>query len=124
MLCKIVKIWSRKKFFIHELKLIGTNQSIDVLSQCLQQDELAQDVIIALLHIHQAGYDISNALNEALESSSGKTQIALIKALGSIRNGDSLELLESLLTQKIQNWLWLPLDQWPILPMKIHPQNY
>ena len=89
-----------QKFFIHELKLIGTNQSIDVLSQCLQQDELAQDVIIALLHIHQAGYDISNALNEALESSSGKTQIALIKALGSIRNGDSLELLESFINSK------------------------
>ncbi|MCH2205337.1 MAG: HEAT repeat domain-containing protein [Lentisphaerales bacterium] len=86
-----------QKFFIHELKLIGTEQSIDPLSQFLKQDELTTDAIMALLSINEAGYDVSDALNAALPNTQGETQIALIKALGSIQSDDSIEQLENLM---------------------------
>lgn len=89
-----------KKFFINELQLIGTDESVEALAEFILNPELSSDTINALQAIHIAGYDVEDALNDSLEEASGDIKLDLIKALGSIRSDGSLDIIESYLNDK------------------------
>jgi HEAT repeat protein len=99
-----------KKFFLHELKLIGGSASIEPLGDLLNDKILGVDATMALLYIHNsitanddslfASSGAASSFIDALPSATGKNQLAIVKALGSIQkvNGSTIEQLEKLIT--------------------------
>ena len=90
----------KQKFLINELQLIGTEEAVAPISANLLNPELSSHAINALQAIHNAGFDIDDVLNEALIKAPVNIQIELIKALGSLKNGNSLDFIENLMTAK------------------------
>ncbi|MCM8537171.1 MAG: HEAT repeat domain-containing protein [Lentisphaeraceae bacterium] len=91
---------SSQIFFVHELKLIGQDDALEALSTFIKNDAVGPHAVMAMQYIHTAGFDAETVLNEALPTSQGKTKVAVVKALGSIRSSDSLETLEVLMTSQ------------------------
>lgn len=97
-----------KAYFISNLKLIGSNESVNALKEYIADKELFDPAVSALVSI---GTDDSRkALADALNSQPPTTQVKLIKALGRFKYQPALESItkfvsgDNLLLKKQALW--------------------
>jgi HEAT repeat protein len=86
-----------KEFYIHELKLIGKEDSIPVLAKYLNHPILGSHASMALLSIHNAIEDkdeVTKAFSAALPSAKGKNLLLMVKNLGSLKVADDATIRE------------------------------
>ena len=85
-----------KQFVCRQLRIIGTSQSVPILSMMLTDEETSDMARYALESI--PGSDIDAALREALPKAKGKPKIGIINSLGQRRDKQSVEVLGELVS--------------------------
>lgn len=78
-----------KAYFISNLKLIGSEASVEALASYISDKELYDPAISAMVTI--GGNAVKQTLAAALAGSSPETQVKIIKALGRLRNESALD---------------------------------
>ncbi len=86
--------YAAKQFACRQLSIIGTDQSVPVLSGMLTNDELSDMARYALERI--PGDAADGALREALGKTKGKTKVGIINTLGERRDGKAVSALSGL----------------------------
>jgi HEAT repeat protein len=86
-----------KKTIIRELQVAGGKESIAALGECLANPELCDSAVQALLAIREG---VVEPLRKALGRADGRNLVAVIQALGELRDTESLPALRQLLTHE------------------------
>jgi HEAT repeat protein len=86
-----------KKTLIRELQVAGGKESIAALGECLANAELCDSAVQALLAIREG---VIEPLRKALGIAEGRNLVAVIQALGELRDTESLPALRKLLTHE------------------------
>lgn len=73
-----------KAFFIHQLKLVGTDKSVEKVSEYLQDERLGAPAIQLLLTVGSPAAE--RQLINALSSTKGENQVAIVKGLGDLKS--------------------------------------
>jgi HEAT repeat protein len=86
-----------KRILIRELQAVGGKESIAALGECLANAELCDSAVQALLVIREG---VIEPLRKALGIAEGRNLVAVIQALGELRDTESLPALRKLLTHE------------------------
>lgn len=78
-----------RAYFIDNLKLVGSNESVNVLKEYIADQDLSDQAVSALTSIGTP--DARQGLTNALPSSPAPTQVKLIKSLGELKHLPALE---------------------------------
>lgn len=84
-----------RNLFVRELQLLGGKEVTEKLSAILNDKDLGEFAIQALLAIDNG---VAGHLRKALGNSTGKNRLAIIHALGTLRDRDSSRILRKDLT--------------------------
>lgn len=73
-----------KAFFIHQLKLVAEDKSVEVVSEYLKDERLGAPVVQLLLTV--ASSTAERQLVNALSSAQGENKVAIVKGLGELKS--------------------------------------
>lgn len=96
-----------KMFLMEQLKLTASDRSVPVLKTFLTHDKLYNHVLNVLLIVKSP--IAVNSIREALPASEGVQQIALLKALGELKDMRSANLIQDIAEQ----------ERWPVTRMSL-----
>ena len=96
-----------QSFLMEQLRLSASDRSVPVLEPFLTHDRLYNDALRVLLIIDSSAS--ANIIRQSLPASEGQQQVALIKALGELKDKQSVEM--------IQNYAGS--DRWPVARMSL-----
>ncbi len=83
-----------KGFLIRELRTLGGKESVSALGKQLLDEDLYSDATFALLTIRDG---VAPQFRNALEKSKGRNRVAMIHALGTLQDKDSIGALKKAL---------------------------
>ena len=84
---------SVKVFLIEQLELLGDARAVPALARLLAQDDLCDPAVRALLAI--GGRTAADALRQAYPAATGRCRVAIIGALGVLRDEQAIPLLRA-----------------------------
>ena len=96
-----------QSFLMEQLRLSASDRSVPVLESFLTHDRLYNDALRVLLIIDSPA--AANSIRRTLPSSEGQQQVALIKALGELKDRQSVDMIQKLAVS----------DQWPLERMSL-----
>ena len=97
-----------KQFFLRQLQLIGDERVVTPVSALLDEDELALTATQTLVAI--GGDEARAALREALPNVPEPTRIAIINALGALRDADAADEIVARLGSDNPDEMWAALN--------------
>lgn len=105
MLSEIQKDHSQevKSFLMEQLRLVASDRSVPVLENYLTHDNLSNDALKVLLTIDSPL--VASSIRQTVPASDGPQKIALIKALGELKDSDSVEMIQD----------YAGSDDWPVV---------
>ncbi|MEX0944743.1 MAG: family 16 glycoside hydrolase, partial [Balneolaceae bacterium] len=94
-------------FLMEQLRLTASDRSVPVLERFLTHDRLYHDALRVLLIIESPV--AANSIRQSLSASEGQQQIAMIKALGELKDRQSVEMIQNVAGS----------DRWPLARMSL-----
>ncbi|MDZ7720766.1 MAG: family 16 glycoside hydrolase [Balneolaceae bacterium] len=96
-----------QSFLMEQLRLSASDRSVPVLESFLTHDRLYNDALRVFLIIDSPA--AANSIRQSLPASEGPKKVALIKALGELKDRQSVEMIQHAAGS----------DQWPLVRMSL-----
>lgn len=90
-----------KAFFIHQLKLVAEDKSVEVVSKYLQDERLGAPAVQLLLTV--ASPAAERQLMNALSTAQGENKVAIVKGLGDLKSKNAYASIAKLLNSGDSN---------------------